>query len=230
MALSDRIELPIYKDVLPSTGAKISFHPFTSKDQRNLLTAELSEEKPSMVETLSNVVSNCVVGNHSFTLFDLEYLFAKIRSKSVGEISTISYTCASCDKTNSIKLNLSQVKCEGRKNHRIDISFDMILELKDIPAKRYLDVCQDGMSEIDQKDAYIKASLLTLYDGEEVIDLRNESPAEIQKFVDKLPSSVYDKLIAWVDDTPIPSIPIKFKCISCKAQNSTVAHGLENFF
>ena len=82
-----------------STGEEITYRPFSVREEKILLIALESEESESILTAIQQIIENCIIqGNVNISelpLFDLENIFLNIRSKSVGETSTISVPCTS---------------------------------------------------------------------------------------------------------------------------------------
>ena len=75
---------------IPSTGQEVKFRPFVVKDEKALMLAMQSEDEMTMVNTLRDLIRNCVqdeIAVERLATFDLEYAFAQMRGKSVGELS-----------------------------------------------------------------------------------------------------------------------------------------------
>ena len=80
---------PLYDTIIPQTQEKVKFRSYNVREERALLTADEQGDGSVMIQTLNQVVLNCLTPSpKELTQFDLEYLFAQIRSKSVGEIAT----------------------------------------------------------------------------------------------------------------------------------------------
>ena len=72
---------------VPSTDEKVKYRPFLVKEEKILLQAQEGEQK-EMFNALSDVVRACTfdkVDIDKLPSFDIEYMFLKIRAKSVGE-------------------------------------------------------------------------------------------------------------------------------------------------
>ena len=72
---------------VPSTDEKVKYRPFLVKEEKILLQAQEGEQK-EMFNALSDVVRACTfdkVDIERLPSFDVEYMFLKIRAKSVGE-------------------------------------------------------------------------------------------------------------------------------------------------
>ena len=84
------INTPTYELSVPSTKEKIVYRPFLVKEEKILLMAMEEEKDAQLNRALKQVVSNCTfekVDVGKLPLFDLEYIFLRIRAKSVGEIA-----------------------------------------------------------------------------------------------------------------------------------------------
>ena len=81
-----------YELSLPSTGATIKYRPFLVKEQKALMIAQESEDDKVIESTFAQIINDCVADNvdpYKMPMFDIEYVFLKIRSKSVGEIAEL---------------------------------------------------------------------------------------------------------------------------------------------
>ena len=66
-------------------------------------------------------------------MFDVEYIFLQIRSKSVGEVSKLKLLCPDDKKTYAdVELDLNEVKVQVGDNHtnKIDLGNDMGMIMK----------------------------------------------------------------------------------------------------
>ena len=91
-----KIETPTFELELPSTGDKIKYRPFLVKEQKNLLIAQQSGNQSEMQNAIAQCISDCTFNQLSpqnLPMFDVEYLFVKIRCKSVGENVELSVLC-----------------------------------------------------------------------------------------------------------------------------------------
>ena len=84
------ISFPTYEVTLPSTKKVIKYRPFLVKEEKLLLIAQGSEDVKEIVNAVRQVINNCILTEdvkiEDLTTFDLEYLFIKIRAKSVNNI------------------------------------------------------------------------------------------------------------------------------------------------
>ena len=83
-----KLDTPTYELEQPSTGEKIKYRPFLVKEQKTLMMAQESGDDTQIRDALANLISGCkveVIAPYKVPIFDIEYLFLRIRGKSVGE-------------------------------------------------------------------------------------------------------------------------------------------------
>ena len=88
-----RIDTPTYQTNLPSTGQEVQFRPFLVKEQKTMLMAQEANSDSETLDSMSQLISDCTFGKvdqKTSPLFDIEFLFLRIRGKSVGETTTLS--------------------------------------------------------------------------------------------------------------------------------------------
>ena len=121
-----KLDTPTYSLVLPSTGQEIKYRPFLVKEQKLLMMAQESKEQTNISETMSNVISSCTFNNiktNQIPLFDIEYIFLKIRSKSVGETQEIRVLCPDDGETyGNVTLNLDEIEVQMTEGHTNEIN------------------------------------------------------------------------------------------------------------
>ena len=97
-----KLDAPVYNLVLPSTGQEIKYRPFLVKEQKLLMMAQESEDETQISDAVTDIIDSCTNGKlkaKELPVFDVEYIFLQLRSKSVGETSTIRVLCPDDEKT-----------------------------------------------------------------------------------------------------------------------------------
>ena len=77
------INTPTNELVVPSTKEKITYRPFLVKEEKILLMAMEEEKDAQLNRALKQVVNNCTfetIDVAKLPLFDLEYIFLRIRA------------------------------------------------------------------------------------------------------------------------------------------------------
>ena len=115
-----KLNVPVYETILPSTESVIKFRPFLVKEEKLLLTALEDGAESSMMQAIKKIIQNCVQGNidvDKLPLFDVEYLFLKLRAKSVGEETTVGIKCTECDSSTEVSINMEEIEVTKPEGH-----------------------------------------------------------------------------------------------------------------
>ena len=108
-----KLSYPIFELTLPSTKQTIRYRPFLVKEEKILLTAQASGEPKDILLALRQVINNCVLTEgidiEQLTTFDLEYLFIKIRAKSVNNVIKLAYKDLDDEKRYEVEVDLSLI-------------------------------------------------------------------------------------------------------------------------
>ena len=115
------INTPTYELELPSTKEKITYRPFLVKEEKILLIAMEEENEINMITAVRQIVQNCTfekVDSAILPMFDLEYIFLRIRAKSVGEVATVNLLCSDDKKTYvKVDIPLEEVGVKFNEEH-----------------------------------------------------------------------------------------------------------------
>ena len=116
-----RLNTLTYELELPSTGDKLKYRPFLVKEQKALMIAQESEDNKLIENTFAQIINDCVfddVDPYSMPMFDIEYLFLRIRGKSVGEKVKLNLLCPDDEKTRvDVEVNLEEVDVQMSEEH-----------------------------------------------------------------------------------------------------------------
>ena len=128
-----KLNTPTYELVLPSTGEKIKYRPFLVKEQKMLMLAQESKDENSLADTLGQLVKSCTfekIDAENSPMFDIEYIFLKLRAKSVGETAEISILARDDNKTRvPIKVNLDKIDIHMTADHTNEVQIDEKIKL-----------------------------------------------------------------------------------------------------
>ena len=116
-----RIIQPTFHVTLPSTGEIVKFRPFLVSEEKLLLIAEEGKDILDILDAVKQVVGNCLIGCKTpvdkMPLFDLEYLYIKIRAKSVNNFVDLKYTDYEDGKQYTFTLNLDELEVTKFPEH-----------------------------------------------------------------------------------------------------------------
>ena len=236
MALPRLNESPQYELVIPSSGQAVRYRPFLVKEQKVLLIAYESQDQKQIINAIMNCISSCVENNidaSRLSTFDADYIFTKIRSKSVGEKVSVSVKCKQCEHRNDVDIDLEQIKLLGDvKPAIVEITNDIHLKMK-YPS--YSDFANNDIIMKSHMTSEAIFEMLTtciesVMTNEENISLRDEPKEEIERFINSLTSDQFAKIRGFVESIPKITLDFDFNCESCKQNNSHKLEGLQDFF
>lgn len=229
-------DTPKYDLVIPSTGKEIRFRPYKVKEEKVLLTAFQSEDKKHGYKAIAETVQACI-GDQAdiskLTMYDLEYMFTKIRSKSSGEEANLNIKCSECNTANEVSVNIDSVVSEQKDaNKKIKLDDSISVELK-IPSFLQLIDDEDLMNTVQRHEKVIKTiahSIKLIYTNDEVIDVSEEKFEDVVNFVESLNEQQFKEIHKFVEDRPKLIYNIDFKCISCSHDNHYEVKEAKHFF
>lgn len=228
---------PVYNLTIPSLDKKIKFRPFLVKEEKSLLIAQQSEEIKVMVDTVKSIIKSCVldpIDIDSLAIFDVEYMFTQIRSKSVGETVDLIFTCAHCkEKNNKIKIeiDLTKIPMVTPPNHNKKIQLEdnlgVIMRYPRIDALVKVD---RGTDNVETNLEAVIDCIEAVYDDTEVFYTAEQTKEEILEFIDGLTKKQFDMIEDFFVSIPKFEQKIEYKCPACKADNVYMLKGTESFF
>ena len=230
------ITTPKYQLKLPSTGESITYRPFLVKEEKILLIAQETKDPKQMMGAMRDIISACTfdkVKTSEITTFDLEYIFLKLRAKSVGENADIKVQCQKCEEYNPISINLDDIKVDvpENKSSTVMLTDSIGVTLKYITALKMEKIT--AMIEKDQMaviNELIINSIETIFDDNNVYPAIDSTPAELTQFIESLNRQQMEKIESFIGNAPKLQHTCEFKCHKCEEDNSIVLQGIQSFF
>ena len=231
MALPILNEVPRYSLKIPSTGKLLKYRPYLVKEEKILLLAKESQDQEQIMDAVSDTVLACTDQKAQLTkltTFDLEYIFVKIRAKSVGENVDLVLPCPECKATNEASINLDEVTCpvDAQVKNIIDIDDNVSVEMK-YPSYGNLENAEDATENAFNIMASCLNAVIT---KEERIDVSDESKDTVLKFLESMTSVQFAKLSTFVRSMPQVEHHIIFDCAECGHHNDIEVKGMQSFF
>jgi hypothetical protein len=230
------IQTPRYETRVPSTNARVTYRPYLVKEEKILMLARESADPKQMARAIKDVVASCTFGAvdpDKLSSFDLEFIFLKLASKSVGEVSKITLKCEKCEVPNPIEVNLDEIGVDmsNLPNPRINLT-DKIGVVMRWPTMDLIGALSekgnDHMQEVIM--ALIAGCIDSIFDENGVYRADDHTPEEIAAFVESLNRSQFAQIQKYVESIPQLHHTVEFDCVKCKEKNSMVIKGLQNFF
>ena len=232
-----KLTTPTYELEVPSTDEKVKYRPFLVKEEKILLMAMESGENKNIVQAVKDIVTECTFGKlnlGTMPMFDVEYLFLNIRSKSVGEISTLNVLCPDDKKTYaSVEVNLSEIKVQVDDGHtnKIELTDEMgiIMTYPTIDSFN-----ETGIQTITASNMLevIGNCVLQIYEekGEKVYEAKDQTKKELNDFIESMNTSQFKKLQKFFDTMPKLKHEITVKNPKTKKESKITLMGLNDFF
>lgn len=230
------IETPKYEVKIPSTGKKVTYRPYLVKEEKILMIAMESKETEQLIKAMKDIISSCTfkkVDPDKLTLFDLEYIFLKLRSKAVGEISKLNLKCEKCEKYTTQQVNLDSIEVDMSQSKPNKIQLTDKIGIMMTWPKVDLLAKLGSKPEQDQTEAIydvVVQCIESIYDEKKVYPASESSREELQTFIDSLNQTQFRKIQEFIEGMPKLEHKIDFECSHCKVANSIVLKGLQNFF
>ena len=228
------IESPTYKLELPSTGQEVTYRPFLVKEQKNLLIAQNSESQKEIADAIAKVVTDCTFNSidpYNTPIFDIEYVFLKIRVKSVGESSTLNVLCPDDEKTYAqITVNLDELDVQVSDEHEKEIVINdtVTMHMKYPTIKEFYGM--EKLDDINSMFEMINRCIEKIDYGDTTYNKVDITTKEMNDFIESLPNEGFEKIGKFFDTMPKVTHVVEVKNPKTKKTGEVVIQGLDSFF
>lgn len=232
------MKTPLYNIIIPSTKKEVKFRPFLVKEEKALLLAQQSEDPKVMVNTLKDIIAGCIsedIDVNSLAIFDFEYLFTHIRSKSVGEFVELLFLCDTCDDEKAkapVSMDISKFEVVIPEDHKnkIDLADGIGVVMK-YPSVNSLEKLESaGAGDVDSMFDVVSECIDYIYTNEEVFYVKDQSKAEVMEFLESLTQEQFSKIEAFFEAMPKMSQKVEYNCPVCNKHHEKLLEGLQSFF
>jgi len=225
-----KIKHPTYKITIPSNEKEVNFRPFTVQEEKLLLMAKNSEKTEDIINTVKQVIQNCIIEPieiEKLAIFDIEYIFIKLRSKSVGEIVELDYTDPEDGENIKFKINLDDIEIKKHEGHSNKFSlFENIGVVMRYPTLEEIKTVEDNGKDEAVFTMLIKC-IDQIYDEETVYS--DYSEKELNEFVNTLPMESMSSIQKFFET--MPSVEHTVKLRNKKGETKEIVlKGINSFF
>jgi len=197
-----------------------------------------SGESKEMLSAIKEIVKSCTFGEmqaEDYPMFDIEYVFLQIRSKSVGEKTKLKVLCPDDGKTYAeTEIDLSKIEVYVDDDHSPNILIDEDRKLGVVmryPALKDVDSdTLQGDINIQKTYKMITNCIEQIYEGEKVYLRADTSDKELQEFVDNLSADQMKKLSTFYNTMPRLEHKVKVKNPKTEVESEVTLKGLASFF
>ncbi len=229
-----KLDTPTYQLELPSNQQVVKYRPFLVKEQKILMMAQDADDKEDSYNMLAEIVDGCTFNNvdiKTMPIFDFEYLFMKIRCKSVGESAELSVLCPDDGVTRvpvTIDLDGIDVQVEDGHSNVVGVN-DSIKIIMRYPTVNDI----KGVSEAETLNnvmTLLKVCINEIHDGDTIHNMIDVTSKELDEFIDSLPTDTFEKMAIFFDTMPKLTHVIEVKNPKTEVTSEVVIQGMESFF
>ena len=232
-----KLTTPTYELEIPSTDEKIKYRPFLVKEEKILMMALESKSSGDITQAVKDIVSECTFNKVNIDLmpmFDVEYIFLNIRSKSVGEVSKLKILCPDDKKTYAdVELDLNKVNVQVGEDHtnKIELGNGMGRIMKYPSIDSFKD---SGIRDINASNMLevISTCILQIFEeeGKKVYDPKDQTKKELTDFIEQLNTKQFKDVQKFFDTMPKLKHEITVKNPKTKIESKITLSGLNDFF
>ena len=232
-----KLTTPTYELEIPSTDEKIKYRPFLVKEEKILMMALESKSEKDITQAVKDIVSECTfnkVNIDNMPMFDVEYIFLQVRSKSVGEVSKLKLLCPDDKKTYAdVEVDLNEVKVQVGEDHtnKIDLGNGMGIIMQYPSIDSFKD---SGIRDINASNMLevISTCILQIYEdeGKKVYNSKDQTQKELTDFIEQLNTKQFKDVQKFFDTMPKLKHEITVKNPKTKIESKITLSGLNDFF
>jgi len=227
------LSAPEFLTKVPSTGEEIKYRPFLVKEEKILLMALEGNDQTEITNAIMKILGNCILSDvklDKLATFDVEYLFLKLRGKSVGEVIELKIGHSDpdnpCQHRTEIEINIDDIEVVGElPSDKVQLDDSIGVKLRFA-----------GMSDIGGVDTDSSSDLFNMIAGciEYVYDEENVygefSKKEMEQWLEQLSSEQFAKITEFFNNAPKLQQVVKWKCPECGEEDEMTLEGLAAFF
>jgi hypothetical protein len=206
-----KLSHPTFTLTLPSTKQEITYRPFLVREEKILLIAQQGGEMKDVVRAIKQIIKNCIVSPKldvdTFTTFDLEYFFLRLRAKSVNNVVSLTYRDGEDKQEYKFEIDLDTIEIENNPEHT-----NLVIVEKDIQlVLKYPKI--DLMDKLPTPGAKVEFTFEVLEDcmdklivtrgtEEEIYLFSEQTKEEVQEFMSSLGIPALQQIQKFFDTMP----------------------------
>tara|TARA_B100001057_G_C22812470_1_gene936014 strand:+ start:966 stop:1673 length:708 start_codon:yes stop_codon:yes gene_type:complete len=229
-----KVNTPDYNLELPSTGKTIKYRPFLVKEQKILMMAQDTKDETQLADAMGTLVSSCTYGTldaSTSPLFDIEYVFLKIRSKSVGSKVDLMVICPDDEKTQAkVSLDLDDINVTMTDDHINEVQVnDKVKVVFRYPILQDLKGLVENPTDVERVFHILNKCINEIHFGDDVYQRSDMTEKDINEFIDQLTTAQFEKMSDFFNSMPKLRHAIKVTNPKTKVKSEVVLEGLESF-
>tara|TARA_R110000824_G_scaffold73568_3_gene187288 strand:- start:2310 stop:3035 length:726 start_codon:yes stop_codon:yes gene_type:complete len=226
-------ELPEYSTKISSSDLNMCFRPFLVKEEKTLLLISEDGTFVEIIRTIKNILESCYtdLDVSKITLAEAEYLFIKLREKSIGEELDLLYRQEGKNPV-TLQVDLRKVKAPSlpkRRSNNISLTAKINVTMRDLSMS---DVLLNEINVYEASQEEIIKSLACMIDTvtieEESLSGNDLSMKDKLEFIENMTEQQFTKLVKFSEKAPVLSYT--FKEMIHEEEKEFTLTGLNDFF
>ncbi len=223
-----------YKLNLPSTGEELEYRPFLMSEQKNLMLAQESEDEKQVQNAIAKCINDCTfdkINAWEMPAFDVEYIFLKVRAKSVGETVELGILCPDDNETSvKKKIDLSKIECTMHAGHTNEIQLtEEVRVIMKYPTLKDITLVSND-SETQALFDMIGSNIYQVIDGDSVHQDVDISKEEMDEFIGTMTTQNLEDITQFFESMPKLSHEVSVKNPNTGKTGKVVLEGFQSFF
>lgn len=196
--------------IVPSTQKTIKMRPMLVKEEKILLMAKMSDTGAEIYNAVKQVVQNCIVNADTnvdeLAMFDLDYLFLRLRAISISDKIKLTYIDNDDKKERTFDIDLNKIEVDFPEgiDTKIELGPDegFLLQYPKAAIYNTETFRKEDITGLDLMDELLRGSLVSYFEGDKVYNFKDNTIDEIKEFINNLDIKTYNKLNDWVNNLP----------------------------
>lgn len=228
-----KISVPTFNITIPSTQEQKRFRPFLVKEEKILLTAQEGQDNNDILFSLKQIINNCCFDDidvDELATFDLEYIFLKLRARSVNNVVKLRYRDTEDEKIYDFELDLDEIeiKFDEKNNPKIKVNDEVGIVLK-YPSVKVTEKMADVTDQIELLNKILIHTIDVIYDAENVYPAKDSTEQELIEFLENLDTKTFKKIEDFFMTMPKLYHEIKYTN-SLGNERTIVLNSVQDFF
>jgi hypothetical protein len=228
------VDFPTFTIKLISVDTPVKFRPFTVKEEKILLIAENSNDEGDILVAIQQIITNCCLSPidvSKLPLFDVEYFFLQLRSKSVSNISTVKYRDKEDEIVRDFDIDLDTIVPTIPEGHsrvvKLSNNYSITFNYPTIQLLKKFSKLNDP---IETPIEFIANCMDTIVQDDEVFDCSSYPIEAKLEYVNELSTKNFETIISTFVNT-IPTLKYELKYVNNNGKTVTIKlEGYRDFF
>lgn len=231
------LNAPRFSDKLPSTGEEFTYRPFLVKEEKYIQLTRDSEDVNVIYDSLKSLISSCtsLEDVEKLSLFDIEYIFLRLREKSVGDIVELRMKhidVQDCDHIETVNLDLKNIRVQRYDNHSniflLDKNTNVKIKMRYPKYKDVMELENNGTDFETLLGILINCTEMVTQ-NDDVFMMKDFSSSEKRDFFLNFNMSHMDTVRNFFDTMPKVCYDLEWTCSKCGKKEKHTIEGVQSF-